>query len=191
MKEYVVFKIIIFMLNSYANVSTKDLSHQSKCHLLDVAHHVHNMVYDSDGHLNEHRLKTILAIGYKESKFNFLGLDSIVSKHGACGIYQQVPKYTAEPLSCDELHDSEIATRQVIKATDEIFHRHNFKLLKICEYNSGPKCNNGSERYARDFLKKYDAISKMIDGTHKKFNVFDEHDEYKHSELVEICESGC
>jgi hypothetical protein len=184
MKEYVVFKIILFMLNSFANVSAKDLSHQSKCHLLDIAHHASNIAND------EHELKTILAIGFIESKFNFLGEKNIISRHGACGIYQQVPRY-AKPLTCEDLHDNEIATKRVLEATNDIFQRHNFKLSKICEYNSGPKCNNHSRQYADHFVFLYGDIGKMINGKHKKFNIFDEHDEYKHSELVEICESGC
>jgi hypothetical protein len=181
MKEYVVFKIILFMLNSFANVSAKDLSHQSKCHLLDVAHYASSMT------TNEHELKTILAIGFIESKFNFLGEKNIISRHGACGIYQQVPRY-AKPLTCDDLHNTEIATKQVLSATNDIFQRHDFKLSKICEYNSGPRCNDHSNRYAKYFIFLYGEIHKILSEKNEEFKSF-KIDEYE--DLVEMCESGC
>jgi len=182
MKEYVIFKIVLFMLKTYAGVSTEDLSYKSKCHLLEVAYHAHNLGS------NEHEQRIILAIGYIESKFNHKGDEEIKSTHGACGIYQQIPKY-AKPLNCNNLQNTQTATEQVLKVVRDIFQNNSSKLSKICKYNSGPKCNPGSEKYAKNVIKIYEAIGKMNNGTHKKFNNFETIDEEWHKELKKMCKT--
>ena len=112
MKEYIVTKIILFLLNSGAGVEEHKLSTGSRCHIFGLAKaitkHIKN---DSD-------LAALVAIGYKESKFNYEAKKWFTSPNGKhCGIYQQSPQFAildGRKLNCRDLQSNDTATDQAL-----------------------------------------------------------------------------
>jgi hypothetical protein len=170
MKEYIVIKIILFMLNTGVKLKEDDLSITSRCHIFNLAKSIvkysHN---DSD-------ISALLSIGYKESKFNYNGIKWFTSPNGKhCGIYQQSPQFAilnGKKLSCKDLQSSDTSTEQALNYINHVLDTYGNKWENICHYNSGNNCNNGSRRYAKDFKSKYDKINKMMKGNNKDFNNF-------------------
>ncbi len=170
MREYIVIKIILFMLNTNVGIKEESLSNHSKCYLYRLAQAiVRNAANDSE-------IASLIAIGYKESKFNYQGIKHFTSPNGKhCGIYQQSPQFAkleGKRLNCKDLQSSETATAQAVNYLHYIADAYGKGWESICHYNSGNSCNNGSRRYAKDYKSKYDKVMKMIGGKNKSFDSF-------------------
>jgi hypothetical protein len=170
MREYIVTKIILFLLNSGAGVDEHKLSTNSRCHIFGLAKaitkHIKN---DSD-------IAALVAIGYKESKFNYKAKRWFTSPNGKhCGIYQQSPQFAildGRKLNCRDLQSNDTATDQALSYIHYVIDTYGRSWDNICHYNSGNECNDGSRRYAKDFKHKYDKTISMLKGKNKKFNDF-------------------
>jgi hypothetical protein len=170
MKEYIVIKIILFILNNNLNIKEQDLTVRSKCHLYNIAKSISkHSTSDSD-------IASLLAIGYKESKFNYQGVPNFTSPNGKhCGIYQQSPQFAIlndKRLKCKDLQQTDIATAQALNYINIIKQQYGKDWKHICHYNSGNMCNPRSQKYAKDYKARYDQSMKMIDGKNIKFEAF-------------------
>jgi len=181
---------IIFSLLEQSNVNIDTLHHASKCHLYDVAHNISTISQ------TEEDAAHLITIAYKESKFNYQVEDNVLSNHGACGIYQQIPKYTDHPtlgkLSCQELQDTSTATQQAIISIKKVFETYGKDLKNVCHYNAGNKCGGESIKYANHYIKVY---KNVIDKIRKKKAKRQESLIYSTSisidSFLEMCEQGC
>lgn len=181
---------IIFSLLEQSNVDVSTLHHASKCHLYDVAYNISTISQ------TEEDAAHLITIAYKESKFNYQIEDNVLSNHGACGIYQQIPKYTEHPtlgkLSCQELQDTSTATQQAIISIKKVFETYGNDLKNVCHYNSGNKCIPNSIKYANHYIKVYKSVIEKL--KKKKPKTQDDlvyNTSIKMDSFLEMCEQGC
>lgn len=104
----------------------------------------------------------LIALGYEESRFGFQhvlkGRKLKVKSSGACGIFQQLPKYAlGGKTTCAKLQDPKEAVKQAIaylKMIEVRFKpRHKGKgELKMdramCHYFSGNRCDRSARKYS-------------------------------------------
>lgn len=96
----------------------------------------------------------LLALAYEETRFSYKGVIP-VSSDGACGIYQQIPKYAQVKTTCAKLKDADHAT--AVAAAYLKYMRKRFRAKtatamdqKICHYFSGNVCGDkASTAYAK------------------------------------------
>ena len=130
------------------NVSEKVVD-QNTCELLTLAEAIHAYA-DTEDEVYE-----LVAVGFEESRFS-VNRKKVVSHKGACGVYQQIPKY-AHPTdvprpTCEDLSDAWTSTFHAIHTFRKF--KDIFKENWICHYNSGYKCYESSDRYARRVKRK-------------------------------------
>lgn len=90
----------------------------------------------------------LLAVGFEESKYAYRG-NLVISRRGACGVFQQIPKY-AEPSdlprpSCSDLRDPYVSSFRAASALRVL--RERFGEDRFCHYNAGNVCWSRSFSY--------------------------------------------
>jgi hypothetical protein len=117
------------------------------CKLKKVAEAIHyNAIYVDRYDYN--MALTLVALGFVESRYGVTEEGLVISKRGACGIFQIMPRYTE--YSCIEYFDlitsAMVATRIVKQIKDTCTLKD--KDACLCHYNSGNKCYGSSRKYA-------------------------------------------
>ncbi len=181
---------IIFSLLEQSDVDVDKLHHASKCHLYDVAYNISTISQ------TEEDAAHLITIAYKESKFNYQVDDNVLSNHGACGIYQQIPKYTDHPtlgkLTCQELQDTSTATQQAIISIKKVFETYGKDLKNVCHYNAGNKCGVEAIKYANHYTKVYkNVVDKLKKNKAKKRDESIYSTSITMDSFLEMCEQGC
>jgi len=97
---------------------------------------------------SEDELLDLLAVGFEESRYSYRGR-FVVSRRGACGVFQQIPRY-AEPSdlprpSCRDLQDPYIGAFRAVSALRLL--REKFGEDRFCHYNAGNICRSRSFSY--------------------------------------------
>ena len=117
------------------------------CKIRKVAESIHYNVIHSDRY-DYNMALTLVALGYVESRFGINEEGLIISKRGACGIFQIIPKYT--DYSCIEYFDPVLSTMVAVNIIQKIKDTCKLKNKDecLCHYNSGNKCFKSSKRYA-------------------------------------------
>ena len=93
----------------------------------------------------------LVALGFEESRFSYRGRLE-VSHKGACGIFQQIPKYAtpdfvAKP-TCKELGNPWEATYRAVHQIRKL--KRMFPLAdRFCHYNSGMECRLSARAYVQ------------------------------------------
>jgi len=165
---------LIYMFLIHAGVDIESIDDDVHCQFIQLANAI-NIESES----KEETLR-LVTIAYHESKFNFEGKDEIVSSKGACGVFQQLPKYSLplkDKKTCSDLMDAYESTESAVLMIRLI--RKLWGSLKkgsICHYFAGNECTtkNGGFKYAikhnklmkraRFFLnKKSDKIEDFIE----------------------------
>ena len=97
---------------------------------------------------------TLIAVSYVEDRFSYDGFSG-VNGAGACGPYQQIPKWAHESVTCEDLKDEDTATRVAVSSIKWFYKTKGEKLDTLCHYNSGMECNADSLKYAEDVKKAF------------------------------------
>ena len=129
-------KIFIVMLSllDYAG-APKAIVEDNVCRISEVARGIATNAKDTGNLLD------LIAVGYVESKFGYRG-NYLVSRRGACGVFQQIPRYAypadfAKP-TCDSLQspdESSFRASAALMEMSEIYGEDRF-----CHYNAGNVC---------------------------------------------------
>jgi soluble lytic murein transglycosylase-like protein len=115
------------------------------------------------------RPTVMLSLMHEESRFR----PDAVSKAGACGMTQVLPRYTKNPkLSCRALLDPTISIEAGTKALSRWYNSKYAKRdyrIALCAYNAGYRCKKGQQLYskrgagyARRVLRRAEALKKKI-----------------------------
>ena len=105
----------------------------------------------------------LVSLAYNESRFGYrfiLKGKPIQSKMGACGIYQQIPRFAeGGKTTCAKLQDVHHATKQAVAYLKFIERKYKVKSATrldraMCHYYSGNRC----DRSARAYAKRHKAI---------------------------------
>ena len=99
----------------------------------------------------------LISLAYNESRFGYkyvLKGTYPKSSWGACGIYQQVPKFSQVETTCDDLGtDVDHATEVAVAYLDYMIDRWSIKGsdnmdTRMCHYYSGNKCDAEARAYS-------------------------------------------
>lgn len=120
------------------------------------------------GHLVEHAEKNkikptvLVALINEESRWK----PEAVSRSGACGLTQVLPKYTRPKVSCDQLKDPRKSIEVGAKTLSFWVYEYGGGRYEkgLCGYNGGYRCKKlkSSKRYARRVLKLAKKIENKI-----------------------------
>jgi len=152
--EYIKILNIILALLQWDNAPVSDLSKPAVIsHMAEVAKAISEAPISYQVRL--------IALGYEESRFGFqhvLKGRTLKVSSGACGIFQQLPKYAlAGKTTCAKLQDPKEAVKQAlayVKMIEARFKpRHKGKgELKMdramCHYFSGNRCDRSARKYS-------------------------------------------
>tara|TARA_R110000824_G_scaffold377430_1_gene568743 strand:- start:269 stop:820 length:552 start_codon:yes stop_codon:yes gene_type:complete len=101
----------------------------------------------------------------------------VVSKAGACGLTQVLPKYTKRPkLTCEQLKDPDTSIKAGAKALNFWVNKYGDgnERVGLCGYLAGFRCkgddknNRGYNRYAPKVLKRATLILREFNHIHKE-----------------------
>lgn len=104
----------------------------------------------------------LISLAYNESRFGYRFIyegKSVKSKAGACGIYQQIPRFAeGGKTTCKKLQDVATATKQAVaylKFIERKYKPRNTKQFDsaMCHYFSGNNCDRSAKAYARSHRK--------------------------------------
>ena len=153
--EYIKILNILLALLQWDNAPISDLSKPAVIsHMTEVAKAI------SDAPIN-YQVR-LIALGYEESRFGFQhvlkGRTLKVSSSGACGIFQQLPKYAlGGKTTCAKLQDPKEAVKQalaylkMIEARFKPRHKGKGELRMdraMCHYFSGNRCDRSARKYS-------------------------------------------
>ena len=99
----------------------------------------------------------LIALAYEETRFGYRGNHKPVSSDGACGVYQQLPRYSfIKGATCARLgRDLRFATKAAkayllyIQKRFAKTKRSSVIDAKMCHYYSGNKCDQEAVAYAK------------------------------------------
>ena len=119
-----------------------------KNHLTRVAEAIHKH------HTKDVPAIRLIALAYEESRFGYKEVQlkkAVISNKKACGIYQQVVKFSMIPTTCKKLQDPEHATKVAIKYLNYMIKRWNIKGTakmdnRMCHYYSGNSCDDNKDK---------------------------------------------
>lgn len=153
--EYVKILNIILALLSWDNAPSDELLSPSVIsHMTEVAQAIESAPV-------EYQVR-LIALGYEESRFGFqhvlAGRKLRVKSSGACGIFQQLPKYAlGGKTTCAKLQDPREAVKQAlayVKMIEKRFkprHKGKGELRMdraMCHYFSGNRCDRSARKYS-------------------------------------------
>jgi hypothetical protein len=100
----------------------------------------------------------LISLAYNESRFGYkqaLKGKPVKSGMGACGIYQQIPRYAeGGSTSCAKLQDVKHATMQAVAYLKFVERKYKARSatrldLAMCHYYSGNRCDRTALAYAK------------------------------------------
>jgi len=100
---------------------------------------------------NDVEPEVLVALIHEESRWT----SSAVSRAGACGLTQVLPKYTKPRRTCSDLKKPRIAIKVGAKTLSYWVYEHGGGdyLKGLCGYNGGNKCGTSSKRYAKRVMR--------------------------------------
>jgi hypothetical protein len=124
---------------------------------------------------------TLIGVSYTENRFKLKGSSS----KGACGPFQQIPKWSPIATTCAELQSNpEVAVKVAKASLSKVWKRWDKDIQSLCHYNSGNKCYSRSLKYSREvwrsikwakrISKKKIEIKVPYTNSHMKFHIVDE-----------------
>jgi len=104
-------------------------------------------------------VQTLIAVAYVETRFTYTKErgESIISRKGACGLFQAIPKFTE--YKCHEFTDHILAGMVAVDHLKMINNVWGVEDTHLCHYNSGNRCNRQSRKYALDVIDRKEKIS--------------------------------
>lgn len=111
------------------------------------------------------RPTVMVALIHEESRYK----PDAISRAGACGLTQVLPKYTRNPkLSCRQLKDPRVAIETGSKTLSKFYYssyaKQSYKTA-LCTYNAGYRCKKNSPSYSqngRRYAKRILRLSSRI-----------------------------
>ena len=111
------------------------------------------------------RPAVMIALIHEESRYK----PKAVSRAGACGLAQVLPRYTRNPkLSCRQLKNPRVGIEAGFKALSKFYYssyaKQNYKTA-LCAYNAGYRCKKSSASYSengRRYAKRILRLSTRI-----------------------------
>jgi hypothetical protein len=113
----------------------------------------------------------LISLAYNESRFGYRFIFNgkpVKSKAGACGIYQQLPRFAeGGKTSCKKLQDVAHATKQAVAYLKFIERKYKPKTtkqfdMKMCHYFSGNNCDSSARAYARSHRKIRQRATRLV-----------------------------
>lgn len=109
--------------------------------------------------------ESLIALSWHESRWR----PGDKSDVGACGILQVVPKYTNPRVTCQQLKDPEVGLLYGAKALRLWLNKTSNHLTRAyCHYNCGNECFEQGLTYARDIMKTYRKLKRLVTGYEKR-----------------------
>lgn len=148
--------IVMLSLLDYAG-APKTVVEDNVCRLSEVARGIATNARDFENLLD------LIAVGYVESKFGYRG-DYLVSRRGACGVFQQIPKYAypadfAKP-TCDSLQSPDESSFRASMALQEMLGVYGGD--RFCHYNAGNICGQQAYRYQSAVFRVRDRVRRSL-----------------------------
>jgi hypothetical protein len=122
---------------------------------------VHNHLVEVSQAIEAHASRTVpaerlISLAYNESRFGYRHVQRGTipkSSWGACGIYQQVPRYSRIETTCDRLGDVDHATQVAVAYLDYMIDRWSIRGssnmdTRMCHYYSGNRCDAEARAYS-------------------------------------------
>ena len=113
----------------------------------------------------------LISLAYNESRFGYRFIydgKPIKSKAGACGIYQQIPRFAeGGKTTCKKLQDVAHATKQAVAYLKFLERKYKPKTTKqfdsaMCHYFSGNNCDRSARAYARSHRKIRQCATRLV-----------------------------
>lgn len=146
MSVEVIYYIILSLL-SFDNAQGID-----KSHIMDVSKAIHKHSTSSVPAVR------LISLAYNESRFGYKG-KKVISNMGACGIYQQIPKWSPIKTTCKKLNTSvDHSTKVAVATLGRMIDRWDIKGSKnmdkrMCHYYSGNRCDDEARAYSKRHRK--------------------------------------
>ncbi len=153
---------MIFTMMSMLSEEHATFTTDYVCKLNTLATEIHNVSVGADLDGNgtadeEASVEHLMTLAFKETRF---GYDKLVNSMGACGVYQQLPKFSIYKMSCNDLLDSSNSTLEAWSQLSYIKKRYEGKLNNtICHYFSGNICG---DKDALDYAKQYEEFNGKV-----------------------------
>ena len=113
----------------------------------------------------------LISLAYNESRFGYRFIydgKPVKSKAGACGIYQQIPRFAeGGKTTCKKLQDVAHATKQAVAYLKFLERKYKPKTSKqfdsaMCHYFSGNNCDRSARAYARSHRKIRQRATRLV-----------------------------
>jgi len=148
--------IVMLSLLDYAG-APKSVVEDNICRLSEVARGIATNARTSESLLD------LISLGYVESKFGYRG-NFLISRRGACGVFQQIPKYAyptdfAKP-TCNSLQSPDEAAFRAAAALQEMKNLYGEE--RFCHYNSGNTCGSQAYKYQSAVFSIRSRIQKIF-----------------------------
>jgi len=122
----------------------------------------------------------LIALAYEETRFSYRN-PKTVSSDGACGVYQQLPKYAPiKGTTCKHLFNVYTATKNAklyLKYIQKRFAKTKLSTVidaKMCHYYSGNKCDKEAVAYAKRHERSRKRAMKLLNKKNPILRVFRE-----------------
>ena len=148
--------IVMLSLLDYAG-APKSVVEDNICGLSEVARGIATNARTGESLLD------LISVGYIESKFGYRG-NFLISRRGACGVFQQIPKYAypadfAKP-TCESLQSPDEAAFRASAALREMADLYGED--RFCHYNAGNVCGQQAYGYQSAVLRTRNRIQKIL-----------------------------
>lgn len=151
-KTLIILHTIINMLA--LDNATPTAIEKARPHLMKVARAIAESPYKDKARL--------ISLAYNETRFGYKKKNP-KSSWGACGIYQQVVRWSPVKTSCKKLGNPTTSTKIAVVKIREIFDRWGKSHKTMCHYFSGTKCDdNEAKAYAKRHTKAYKLAKKLM-----------------------------
>jgi hypothetical protein len=132
---------------------------KARPHLMKVARAIAESPYKDKARL--------ISLAYNETRFGYK-TPNFKSSWGACGIYQQVVRWSPVKTTCKKLGNPTTSTAIAVVKIKEIFDRWGKSHKSMCHYFSGNECD---DQDAKDYALKHAEAYKKARKLMKKASV--------------------
>ena len=144
MKTMIIFRVLLALLADDNAPSSK--VEAAKPHLMEVAKAIAAADMPAD---------RLIALSYEESRFGYKYPNfSPELSSGACGIYQQIVRWSPVQTTCRKLRSPREATRVAVAKLKDLKKRWGLTDASMCHYFSGNECDDAAAlEYAQNHSK--------------------------------------
>lgn len=141
------------------------LSHEESCRMLTISEAIVGTEHENTSYTD------LISLAFHESRFgiNYESTEQIVSPAGACGIYQQIPRYSepshlAKP-TCEGLQDAWEASYRAVNFLEVLNSRYGNLESAMCHYCGGYRCSPICQEYRDKHIRIKRRVERIYNRT--------------------------